>query len=1011
MRSLGLLLAFAVAIVSFGADQKPASTSQAKEPTFEGKTLSQWMAQARDPKEENRESAFHALGNMGPAAIPALTELLKDKDSKVCSAAADAVGHLGLGASLGRAGLRTKEANFEQIGPELNTTVPLLVELLKDNDAGVRQSAAWALGQVGCEAKTTVPLLTGLLKDRHVRLAAAHVLGSMGPEARTAIPALTELLNEKNEAVQEVAARTLGYIGPEARTAVPALCEVLKGKSESARRAAAKTLGEIGQRADLVVPALSNVLQDKQVRDAALDALGGFGPEAKTAVPALIELLKENDNDRWKAEKVLGRIGPEAKAAVPALANLLRLKSEPELYDVLRTLGKIGPDARTAVPAIVQLLKSKDDYGRELAVTTLREIGPDSRDAVPALIELVAKELSWNTFLTLERIGPEAKAAIPAMAKILKQDNQFRPAAALVLGSIGSASIPSLVTLLKDKDEGVQRWAIWALGEMGQEAKTAVPTITELAKSNNLSVRRAVARTLGRIGREARPAIPALSVLLKDKEVLVQWAAVNALGEIGPEGTSIPTFKEMLNSTNSEVRDAAASVLQADRPATQAPEAEVKSIKRLIADLAKIDDPDFGFSSTLSGEAFVAVPGTEQLRSGLLTYHGLKRNNAFTSLVKLGPKALPFLLESLDDRTPTKLTMRHHGMMGGMWFGHEIPQNALNKHERKVLAGVQTDDTVSWYERHVTDYTLKVGDICFVVIGQITNRSYQAVRYQPTACVVINSPVEDHKLAAEVRGIWGKSDHRRKLLDSLLLDFEAEDVHHGASMRLAYYYPEASEELILAELKELERATRVKSNLGRYAEADQLVKVATHSPCPRIRAGLLEILRTTMMPELLLAALPAIGKEHDELVFRRLTEQLDDLLMSEPKWYGDACSLLIALGNRFPNRAEKMFRDFSKPLALGCRRAAIHALQETCGHLAANLLAPLLEDKRVTRESYPVTPGQDEPRLPIRICDEAAATIAMHSRELKFVLAGSHEDLDRQIEVVRRKLAEMNKPK
>ena len=89
----------------------------------------------------------------------------------------------------------------------------------------------------------------------------------------------------------------------------------------------------------------------------------------------------------------------------------------------------------------------------------------------------------------------------------------------------------------------------------------------------------------------------------------------------------------------------------------------------------------------------------------------------------------------------------------------------------------------------------------------------------------------------------------------------------------------------------------------------------------------------------------------------------------------------------------------------------IHALRETCGHLAVRLLTPLLEDKRDFGWSYAVNPKKNEPRLPIRVCDEAAETIAGNSKTLTFVMESSHENLDRQIEVMRRKIGEANSPK
>jgi hypothetical protein len=251
-------------------------------------------------------------------------------------------------------------------------------------------------------------------------------------------------------------------------------------------------------------------------------------------------------------------------------------------------------------------------------------------------------------------------------------------------------------------------------------------------------------------------------------------------------------------------------------------------------------------------------------------------------------------------------------------------------------------------------------------------------------------------------------------LDSLLVDFFTRGSFHvAAAMRLAYYFPEAAENLIVARLKRLDIATADTWEQIKTAgvPTEDFVKAVSWSSRPRIRAELLDIFRKTADRKALLAALPAVGKEHDELVFRRITEQLAGLPTNEPGPYCEGYHLLVALGDRLPERAEGVFQNYLKPGTIERRRPVSLALRETCGHLAVKLLAPLLEDKREFGWNYAVNPKENEPRLPIRVCDEAAETIAMHSKTLKFVMEGSHENLDRQIEVMRRKIAETSRPK
>src|SRR5256885_16761103 len=62
---------------------------------------------------------------------------------------------------------------------------------------------------------------------------------------------------------------------------------------------------------------------------------------------------------------------------------------------------------------------------------------------------------------------------------------------------------------------------------------------------------------------------------------------------------------------------------------------------------------------------------------------------------------------------------------------------------------------------------------------------------------------------------------------------------------------------------------------------------------------------------------------------------------------------------------------------------------------AVELLTPLLSDKtKACEEMYSVRPNSYKPRLPLRICDEAALTIAEHRKDISFKLEGSHKDLD-----------------
>jgi hypothetical protein len=204
-----------------------------------------------------------------------------------------------------------------------------------------------------------------------------------------------------------------------------------------------------------------------------------------------------------------------------------------------------------------------------------------------------------------------------------------------------------------------------------------------------------------------------------------------------------------------------------------------------------------------------------------LTDHKLQSSEGLKALVSLGPAALPFLLDALDDATPTKITIDHDGPIGIMWHGSELPMNPVNPAEKDVFRARhrKSSETDNFAEKSVETYTVKIGDVCFLAIGQIVGRKYRAVRYQPTACVVLNCPSHDAKLCADVRAIWKAQDARRKLFDSLLADYATEGVFNGksldgwsegsdfqcgAALRLLYYFPKEAAPLLANRLDKLD---------------------------------------------------------------------------------------------------------------------------------------------------------------------------------------------------------------
>lgn len=312
--------------------------------------------------------------------------------------------------------------------------------------------------------------------------------------------------------------------------------------------------------------------------------------------------------------------------------------------------------------------------------------------------------------------------------------------------------------------------------------------------------------------------------------------------------------------------------------------AETARIKEFIQQLAQIDSPDFGLSQTMSGSAFAPIAGAEAAGAFVLGNHGMKRNAAFVELVKRGPRALPFLLEAVDDTTPTRLTMKLQGILMWMEFSNEMRGNPLNPQEEKILAALpEPEPGASLRSDSPRSHTVTIGDVCFVIIGQIVGRGYQACRYQPTGGMVINSPQRKPEIAKAVRVIWSSQNPAQTLIDSLMHDYATRGIPTDgafdywyvgsylqveAAMRLLFYFPRETVPFIARRLSRLqvysvgpgEGSEHSDKEMEQWAKRESTNEVRTSdfikaiAWCrePAIQAGLLDVFKRATDADVLL---------------------------------------------------------------------------------------------------------------------------------------------------------------
>jgi len=206
-------------------------------------------------------------------------------------------------------------------------------------------------------------------------------------------------------------------------------------------------------------------------------------------------------------------------------------------------------------------------------------------------------------------------------------------------------------------------------------------------------------------------------------------------------------------------------------------------VEKLIDDLMLIDSQAPGLHGTATVNGFIAEDKPLQFGGGVLGSPAPTVPPAMRELVRRGVAALPQLIEHLGDKRPTKLTIGKDFFLFREFGNGYDPRIRLTQmpyvpqgSKQKYFAG---------------GYTVKVGDVCYAIIGQIVGRNLLPVRYQPSAGLIINSPIESPELIDLVKKDWSGLDEKAHKA-SLAADAQFGEhiwVFGPALARLRFYYP------------------------------------------------------------------------------------------------------------------------------------------------------------------------------------------------------------------------------
>ena len=257
------------------------------------------------------------------------------------------------------------------------SVVPALANLLKDKDPKVRWHSARSLGDYGPLAKPAVGELRALLsdKDRVVQHHAALALGKIGDRSDETIDALVKTVTVPDERVARAAITALRHLDPDPKRVIAALDQLLSSEDQVIVVHALEAVVERGAKA---VPVLNEALKRPKTAYLACAAIEQIGPDAAGTVPALTKLLGDTKHSNLLIQSLLAlaSIGPAAQPASPKIISLLEHPTDATVpVAAAYALGSIG--AVDADKALRKAVSSKNALLQMVASWSLAKIHPD----------------------------------------------------------------------------------------------------------------------------------------------------------------------------------------------------------------------------------------------------------------------------------------------------------------------------------------------------------------------------------------------------------------------------------------------------------------------------------------------------------------------------------------------------------------------------------------------------------------------------------------------------------
>nr|WP_321349881.1 HEAT repeat domain-containing protein [uncultured Methanoregula sp.] len=696
-----------------------------------------------------RMDAATALGAIGdPRAVRPLGELLADPENEVCISAIEALGKIHNETAIPHLvrGLSHDSYNVRHMAATTLSACGWLPDTTEERARFYLASEQWhELSRMG---RPAIPFLIQVLENPRYGLQAgvAAALKGMGKPGRDALVAAA---SHKNPVIRKAAEDILneshspapGSAGPAHQDPVKAvvLPQGNKGPANTIATHPDPHLKSSEQ------PASCQAAPEQQGRDRQPHR---SEPAGQDTSPAPVPV----------AQRVLSEIPKTRKPELPAPSTASvpePHEREPDFSGCLQE-GIQGTDTtEEEIRSLVAALKNKDGNIRAITVEALGRIGVRAIQALEGALTDPSWEVRLAAAEVLGQIKNE-RAVQPLITALHDTDGEVRAASACSLGKIGdfSAFVP-LVQALEDPDFGARRNAESALAAFGEQG--AQPAKRLLAHSNPL-VRGSAATILGMIGSmETLPdliflfgdsdegvreraaialgktgsrAIPLLSEVLATGDPGRRLCAVTGLGHAGPGAEEY--LVAACRDEDTTVRERARAFLTAASGSTPVSDTSHTSYEGFWPALPDDSPSHPGISAGEKTKAFAGetsndaneIPGSEEglpdmagpligpLIDALKSPSSKTRMLAVQSLGRIGDcRAVSPLITLLGERDPImrQIAAEALGQIGdtgaipGLIRLLEDPFEQVRKSAASALGGIGHDDAVPGLIAALTD--------------------------------------------------------------------------------------------------------------------------------------------------------------------------------------------------------------------------------------------------------------------------------------------------------------------